>query len=233
MYSQQDEEKYILEALEGITGTFLDIGAWHPTDKSNTRRLIELGWSGVLIEPSPGPFINLMRACVKCGHVPDERYGERVAERCQKFREDTGLCGGERYGFCDRLTLVLAAVSCGRGLGKLYATDDALTTSLSEHRDAWIRGGGASFYGSFLVPVLTWPDLSFHLDAYHCDFVSIDAEGTSADIFLSMLKSAIYPKCICVEHDGRQAAISEALKTRSIKYTVAHENNTNLILVRK
>ena len=39
---------------------FLDIGAWHPTIFSNTRALYELGWSGVLVEPSPGPVLSLL-----------------------------------------------------------------------------------------------------------------------------------------------------------------------------
>jgi hypothetical protein len=78
MYSQYEEEKHILDAVgglgsltehgstlaelpDGITRPrFLEIGAWHPTDKSNTRALVELGWSGVMIEPSPGPLLNLL-----------------------------------------------------------------------------------------------------------------------------------------------------------------------------
>jgi FkbM family methyltransferase len=56
MYSQHEEEKYILEAFPSVIGRFLDIGAWLPKDKSNTRALYELGWSGVMIEPSPGPM---------------------------------------------------------------------------------------------------------------------------------------------------------------------------------
>jgi len=61
MYSQNDEEQYILAAL-GDRGRFLDVGAWNATDKSNTRALYERGWSGVMIEPSPGPFRGLEAA---------------------------------------------------------------------------------------------------------------------------------------------------------------------------
>lgn len=66
-YSQSGEQSAILAALGWngedlpITGSFLDIGAYHPFDKSNTRALFELGWSGLMIEPSPGP----MRVLVK------------------------------------------------------------------------------------------------------------------------------------------------------------------------
>ncbi|MGD9827247.1 MAG: FkbM family methyltransferase [Hyphomicrobiaceae bacterium] len=54
MYSQNDEEKYILKYFAGATsGTFLDIGAFHPKTFSNTRALYEQGFKGVFIEPSP------------------------------------------------------------------------------------------------------------------------------------------------------------------------------------
>lgn len=61
-YSQYDEEKHILEAVAGHNqGRFMDIGAWHATQFSNTRALYERGWSGVLIEPSPEPFLGLLK----------------------------------------------------------------------------------------------------------------------------------------------------------------------------
>lgn len=61
MHSQQEEERFILEAVNGTTGRFLDIGAYHPTVFSNTRALFERGWSGVMIEPSPEPFLSLLK----------------------------------------------------------------------------------------------------------------------------------------------------------------------------
>ena len=54
MYSQNDEERTILKHFEGKpAGTFLDIGAFHPTKFSNTRALWERGFKGVYVEPSP------------------------------------------------------------------------------------------------------------------------------------------------------------------------------------
>lgn len=61
-YSQYGEQDMILAALkaEGGYGSFLDIGAYHPTDKSNTRALFELGFAGVMIEAAPGPMRALL-----------------------------------------------------------------------------------------------------------------------------------------------------------------------------
>lgn len=52
MYSQRDEEIYILKHFEGMDGTFLDIGAFHPTQFSTVRALYDKGWKGTLIEPA-------------------------------------------------------------------------------------------------------------------------------------------------------------------------------------
>jgi FkbM family methyltransferase len=53
-FSQNDEENYILDYFSGLTnGKLIEIGAYDPFKFSNTRALIEQGWSGVLVEPDP------------------------------------------------------------------------------------------------------------------------------------------------------------------------------------
>lgn len=61
MYSQNNEEIFILEHFADKTGRFLDIGAFVPDTFSNTRALADRGWGGVLIEPSPIPFMALLK----------------------------------------------------------------------------------------------------------------------------------------------------------------------------
>jgi FkbM family methyltransferase len=62
VHSQNEEERYVLAACSEPTGRFLDIGAWNAIDKSNTRALFERGWTGVLVEPSPGPYRGIRAA---------------------------------------------------------------------------------------------------------------------------------------------------------------------------
>ena len=83
MYSQNAEQSYITEYFNGKIGNFIDIGAFHPYKFSNTRRLYELGWSGVIVEPAPSlfklfeetykddPRITLLNQCIGdiTGHV--------------------------------------------------------------------------------------------------------------------------------------------------------------------
>ena len=52
-YSQNNEQNIILDYFKGkYPSTFLDIGAYDGQDLSNTRALMELGWSGVCVEPN-------------------------------------------------------------------------------------------------------------------------------------------------------------------------------------
>lgn len=58
-YSQNNEELIIADYFGSQIGTFLDIGANDGKNLSNTAKLVELGWSGVMVEPSPGAFSQL------------------------------------------------------------------------------------------------------------------------------------------------------------------------------
>jgi FkbM family methyltransferase len=52
-YSQYNEEEFILSFFENKKGTLVDIGAADGITNSNTRKLIENGWEGLLVEPTP------------------------------------------------------------------------------------------------------------------------------------------------------------------------------------
>jgi FkbM family methyltransferase len=62
-YSQNDEEKVIGELFAGFTGKLLDIGATDGILLSNTRKLLENGWRGVLVEPCDRSFLKLRKNC--------------------------------------------------------------------------------------------------------------------------------------------------------------------------
>ena len=216
-YSQGEEQDHILANVPA-TGRFLDIGSWHPTVFSNVRALLENGWSGVMIEPAPGPFINLLRACVQCGDVPVEPYGERKSMKCDK-------CGGPRYGDSyPQIILIQAAVSCEKGLVLITATDDALSSSNQKNIDTWGERGG--FYGKFLVPAITMQQIANQFGG-DFSFVNIDAEGSSGDLFHALLATGMRPNCICVEHDGRIVELDSAAKAAG--YRQVYMNGENLI----
>ncbi len=53
MFTQRDEEGYILRFFKNTKGRFLDIGAYDGKCFSTTRALFLKGWGGVCVEPSP------------------------------------------------------------------------------------------------------------------------------------------------------------------------------------
>ncbi len=54
MYAQNAEDDLITTFFRGHVGRLIDVGAYDGKFLSNSLRLIELGWSAVCIEPSPG-----------------------------------------------------------------------------------------------------------------------------------------------------------------------------------
>ncbi len=53
MFSQRDEEKYIIRFFQNQKGRFLDLGAYDGKTFSNVRQLALQEWGGVLVEPMP------------------------------------------------------------------------------------------------------------------------------------------------------------------------------------
>lgn len=60
-YSQYGEDVFIAEYFKGRTGMFLEIGALDGLKDSNCRKLAEMGWSGVAVEPNPDLFLKLLK----------------------------------------------------------------------------------------------------------------------------------------------------------------------------
>lgn len=53
-YSQNEEELFIVDYFSyKPLGKFMDIGGYDPFVFSNTRKLYEMGWKGIIVEPSP------------------------------------------------------------------------------------------------------------------------------------------------------------------------------------
>lgn len=92
-YTQNEEEKYIVESLSSIeNGRFLDIGAHDGITFSSTRKLYDNGWSGVYVEPSPDVLPSLYKnAGSNCTVLP-------VAIGNSNGRMDFYSSGGDMVG---------------------------------------------------------------------------------------------------------------------------------------
>jgi FkbM family methyltransferase len=49
--SLHEEDEILADLVPGITGAYVDIGAWRPAEQSNTWQFYRKGWRGVLVEP--------------------------------------------------------------------------------------------------------------------------------------------------------------------------------------
>jgi FkbM family methyltransferase len=98
MYSQNLEEKYILDYFGTFVGSFLDLGCNDCKTFSNTRALAERGWSGILVDPSP-------KAIARCkqlynGHKGFYIYPFAISNHNGKamLQESGALCNAEDVG---------------------------------------------------------------------------------------------------------------------------------------
>jgi FkbM family methyltransferase len=195
-YSQYDEQQAILgffgTAYPGRLGRFLDVGAWDPKTFSKTRALFELGWRGVLIDPSPYPLVNL------------------IAE----------------YGTTENMHIVSAAVAVEATMLKLHVSQDSISTTEQEHFETWETK--AKYEGVLWVRSITMDDIFSQFGGF--DFINLDAEGVSVDLFHQMLKSGGKPPCCCVEHDNRLAELAAA--ATAVGYRLIYSNGTNAVFTR-
>lgn len=62
-YSQYGQDKYLIEDIfeNQSTGYYVDIGANDGISLSNTKKLEEIGWEGICIEPNPKVFQELLK----------------------------------------------------------------------------------------------------------------------------------------------------------------------------
>lgn len=107
MYSQNDEERVILEYAEQIEPKrFLDIGAYDGIAFSNTYALYQKGWSGVYVEADlacfellkknlgGSPRTTLVNKCVDCitGRSPFYSSKSMVSTLSERHRDHWSKC---------------------------------------------------------------------------------------------------------------------------------------------
>ena len=193
-YSQNGEASILSGIFGSFVGRFLEIGACDGLLVSNTLSLVELGWSGVMIEPSPRAFLDLHK----------------------------------RHGSNPRLTLIHAGIGLGHGLTPFWDSPlaEGYATTEETNRAKWDHL--AKFDPPFYVPLIP---IASVLEAFPgpVDFLSIDTEGTSTDLFLTFPFDSVLPRAVCVEHDGRIAECLE--QAQRYRYKEVARNGENLVLV--
>lgn len=207
-YSQGNEEEVIVKRFGSRSGSFLDIGAYDGINLSNTRRLAELGWSGVLVDGSSFSFsrlFDLYRGDEKMTLVNAMVTGDPEAKQ--------------------RIRLMWESPHSG------------VSTMEVENYEKWkdyvnnIPISGTKF-AEIYVPVVTMGevlDLAYSINPI-IEFISIDVEGTSSDLSLQLDPDRFGVEMICVEHDGKADKILAHYGPYG--FSVSMMNGENIILER-
>jgi hypothetical protein len=209
MYSQNDEEEIILKRFEGRDGSFLDIGAYDGVNLSNTRRLAELGWSGVLLDGSSFSFSKLF----------------------DLYRDNKKMTLIN--------AMVTSEITPAQRIRMMWESPNSGVSTIEvENYGKWkdyvkkIKSSQQEF-AEIYVPVVTMReilDLSKSLRPT-IEFVSIDVEGTSSDLSMQLNPDEFGVEMVCVEHDGRVKEVVGHYEKHG--FSVSSLNQENVILERK
>lgn len=197
MYSQNQEESFITEYFKDKKGTVLDIGANDGKTFSNSLRLIELGWSGVLVEPSPSCAAKILELHKNNQYVAVCQYAIGTITEQGMFHESGKLDDPLLKG----------------------ADNKALVSTLIEsEKDRW---GLDMQWEKYPVSILSWPDflvkLGFNPKEHKFNFITIDAEGLDVYILEQMDLTELGTEMICVEWN-----CNNVMKDRMIAHAAKH-----------
>lgn len=203
-YSEHDEEKYILEAVAFLpTGHFLDVGAYDGVRYSNTRALVEMGWSGVMVEPGLSAFQKLL-----------------------------GNYAGSDKVTLVHAALSYQAGPYPPGMRKtlIHFWENEATYSTGDLANVHRFIDHQKFIGPYFTSCVNWTNL-LHFGVP--DVLSIDTEGTSPELLDNFpdFQTDCWPRVIIVEHEDRIDDCLDSVAGRN--YDVVYQNKVNLVLVRR
>ena len=203
-YSQHGEQQVITNYFKGFIGTLLDLGANDGKTFSNSRALLEVGWFGVLVEPSEKTFKQLQK---NCGHFPVQLHKVGIADYC---------------GTADFFES-----------GPLVTKDDhSLISSIKENEtERWKKKSKPSDpiveFTKTTIPVIDFKELLKNSRCDTFDFITIDVEGMEVEILKQMDLKALGCKMICLEYNGKPE-IAE-IYDQLVPFPVIYKNRTNII----
>ena len=202
MYTQNDEEKVILDFFNGKIGTFADIGANDGITFSNTRKLLELGWKGIFVEPSPAAYF-------------------RLKDNIEKYED--AYCYNFAIGEHNHDTTFKQS-------GAILGSDVGLVSTFVD--EEMNRFKHVTSYVDMPVRVFRWKTFYNRLRIKNFDFFSIDVEGMEAIILKQLDKVDYNgAQLVCVEWNSKPENRVEYDKYLS-KFKVIHTTAENLIYAR-
>jgi FkbM family methyltransferase len=174
MYSQGKEEPFIINFFKDRIGTLLDVGANDGKSLSNSLRLIELGWTGILIEASPKAFARLQET---------HKYRNNV------YLFNLALTDHDGEGELNESGAIKA--------GKCNRDNVGLVSSLDEK---WMKPWGKTHFDKIKVPCRSWKTFLEESPIKKFDFITIDIEGEDAKLLEQIDLKEIGCELLCIEY---------------------------------
>lgn len=202
-FSQHGEQEVILNYFDGRTGVLLDIGANDGITFSNSYALMQLGWRGHLVDPSPKAFDRL-----KALYADNEKAW---LWRCAIGKEHqlATLYESGPLVNCDDIALVSTLIP--------QETERWKRVSKPEHK--------VVDYEEKAVQVINWGEFLGTCQDKNFDFITIDTEGCELEILAQMNLRKLGVQLLCVEHNSVGLDRVKAL----VDMPVLFENRTNVI----
>jgi FkbM family methyltransferase len=204
-YSQNDEQKHILEFFNGKKGTLLSIGENDGQTYSNAYALIQLGWVAVLVEPSETAFSKLQEL-----HKGNKNVG------CYQ------IAIGNKSG-----TTILHQ----SGAHILGGNDVALVSSINKSETERWQKNGVDFK-DIVVQIQTFKIFKMMYAPLNFDFITIDAEGMDIDILKQIDLSNT--QLLCIEWNSKEEIKKEIVDYTSIfgMDKIIYKSGENLLIAR-
>jgi FkbM family methyltransferase len=205
-YAQNKEDLFVLEYFKGFKGSLLEIGANDGVTFSNSRLLIENGWSAHLVEPA-SVFHDLKRL-----------YADNPEVHCYS----TAI--GDKHGI---ITLYESEAHVPGG------SDRALVSSLSQAETERWTVCGVKFEQ---IPVNVIPFNYFWelTDFAKFHFISVDIEGLDWLVLQQINLSGVDCKCLIIEHNSNEGLKTDFCRYCCDQFgmKVALVNAENIIFIK-
>lgn len=206
MYSQNNEDDFILSHFGDYKGTLVEIGANDGSTLSNSKLLIEMGWEAHLFEPSINTFRKLEELHIQNTKVYTYPFGVSEFSGERTFYESGKLLGGE-----DR-----SLVSCiDPEEMKRWGTNVDFTQTTAEFK--------------------TWQEFvkQYGHEQKTFDFISIDAEGEDWNILKQIDMKQHNCKMLCVEWNSKPHLAQTFVEFGNyFKMKEIHRNAENIIFAK-
>jgi FkbM family methyltransferase len=215
MYSQNEEEKYIVEFLDKLEiqpgqkyiGGYLSIGENDGITLSNTKALHDLGWKGLCIEPSKNAYEKLLL------NQPNSiclNYAVSDFDGPMDFYESgTHLKQGD--------TSLLSSLK-REELSRWDGTDNEFTKTTCTS-----------------ISVETLMNIIQKLPITRYEFISIDAEGVDIEILKQLDLTKMGCRLLCIEWNSNEEVKKQILEyTSSFGMTkIIYQSDENLLICRE